>query len=248
MKVAMNGIQTFLENLAEARVKVDSDPTAAALNALRVLEDILGTLARQHGFTDSYGGISQYACHLQNKGLDQRTCGEAKRYGERRNCLAHSGDLQATPSFAKGVVEFADKLVRRFARSAFDLGTKVETINEADTLDKATELMVPNDYSQLPVLREGKVVGLFTERDLAYARAQHELTDTDLTESQVRKHIEPNSLKRVRFVRRGAPVDEVRRILAGDRSIDAVLVTENGKDTERPMKIITRWDLLHSLW
>lgn len=245
----MDRMHIFLEILAEARARVDSDPTAAARQAFGVLEDILETLAREYGYSNSKRGIGQYARYLHKKGLlDKGTYGEAQRYSEQRNCLAHSGELQATPGLARNAIEFAERLARRFARTAFDLGAKVRSINETDTLAEAKEIMVSNEYSQLPVVRGGRVIGLFTERDLAYAEAQHELTDANLTESQVKDYLEPDSLKRIRFARRNAPADEVRRILAGDRSIDIVLVTENGKNTERPIKIITRWDLLHSLW
>ncbi|HSP79377.1 MAG TPA: CBS domain-containing protein [Myxococcaceae bacterium] len=52
----------------------------------------------------------------------------------------------------------------------------VITLKEDDSLDRGDDLMSQNEIRHLPVVREGKLVGLVSHRDLIRALARHERT------------------------------------------------------------------------
>ena len=54
--------------------------------------------------------------------------------------------------------------------------TEVVTIEDTDSMEKAIKLMKQNDVRMLPVLRQGRLVGVVTDRDLKRASASEATT------------------------------------------------------------------------
>ncbi len=101
--------------------------------------------------------------------------------------------------------------------------------------------MLAHDYSQLPVIRgRRETVGSLTDRDIVRFQAA---SGASWDEVMVGEALPPDAAQYLNAVRPDASVDLVRRMLL-PVEVPAVMVTPDGKSTQKPMGIITRADLL----
>ncbi len=126
---------------------------------------------------------------------------------------------------------------------------KVETVSINDTLAQALGIIRQRDFSQFPVYEDQRFLGLLTENGITRWLALYVSTKLSLVELAkifVREVLQ-NEEKRINyhFVPRDMPVDEVKGLFASHELLEAVLVTESGKDSEKLMGIATRWDIIH---
>src|SRR5713101_6619048 len=77
-----------------------------------------------------------------------------------------SGKLRGAVSSATILQELAKANSRRSAVSNI-MTSRPVTVDFSDDLDKARSIMVEKDFDHLPVIRDGKLVGLITSMDLA---------------------------------------------------------------------------------
>jgi acetoin utilization protein AcuB len=68
-----------------------------------------------------------------------------------------------------------------------------ETINPEDTLAKAQEMMDVGGFRRLPVIKDGVIVGMLTERDLRQHRGHLESTRVNATMSTPVLSVAPHS-------------------------------------------------------
>ncbi len=91
------------------------------------------------------------------------------------------------------------------------------------------------DYSQFPVLREGRFCGLLTENGITRWLAQHvacEMSLVEFSDAVVEQVLgEEEKRKNCRFVSRKEREDRVAEMFKEDRLLEAVLITTNGKRT-----------------
>jgi acetoin utilization protein AcuB len=83
--------------------------------------------------------------------------------------LDEAGNLTGivTRDDLQGVLERAENSVRRTRVKLGDIMTpKVKTVAPDDPLERAARLMLENEISGLPVVRDGRVVGMITESDI----------------------------------------------------------------------------------
>ena len=124
----------------------------------------------------------------------------------------------------------------------------VTRVSPRDTLVNVLDLVRKNDFSQFPVYREDRFVGLITENGITRWMAHHvhtvdSLVDLrDVAVSAVVK--EEETSKNVAFVARATPVDVVLRLFSDSPLLEATLITNIGRKTETPLGIITRWDVV----
>lgn len=126
---------------------------------------------------------------------------------------------------------------------------RVETIEPSVSLGAVLRAVAEKDYSQFPVYETDRFLGLLTENGITRWLAHHvakELSLVDLDEVPVTQVLSeeekrPNWL----FVSRDRTIDEVKAFFREKELLEAILITHNGKSTEQPMGIITRWDILH---
>ena len=69
--------------------------------------------------------------------------------------------------FLKGVKHYNEELKKLVATKAEDImTTKVISVDEEASVEKVAELMVEKDVNRIPVLRNGKVVGIIGRSDI----------------------------------------------------------------------------------
>jgi predicted transcriptional regulator len=132
--------------------------------------------------------------------------------------------------------------VPRFQRSG-------EVVTPDESLAKVLKRVSQKEYSQFPVYDGDKFRGLLTENGITRWLAHHvskkmslvELEEVPIKQVLPEEETRPNWL----FVSRNHTVDEVKGLFAEKELLEAVLITDAGKPAEKPIGIVTRWDVLH---
>jgi predicted transcriptional regulator len=122
-------------------------------------------------------------------------------------------------------------------------------VSTQDTLARVLKVINERDYSQFPVYKGDEFRGLLTENGITRWLAHHVVDTLSLVElddiyiEDVLRSEEER--KNYQFVPRSMLVDDVSASFASEASLEAVLITSNGKHTEKLLGIVTRWDILH---
>lgn len=109
------------------------------------------------------------------------------------------------------------------------------TINDTDTLGAAQRLMTRNGFRHLPVLSEGRLAGMLSERDILAERARAD--EVPWWAISVREAM-PASVK---FAHPDDPVVEIEARMASD-GVDALPVVDHG----RVVGLVTATDVLQA--
>lgn len=242
----------FARRLADLRATLQADPAATGDQGLKLLEEYLEYLALECGYRDGRGSIGRYVSWLRRHGpLSAELLDRADGYAEVRNCLAHSYGLQTSPALAAEIVEFlAGLLHQELATAAQMMSSNLRTIGADEPLRAARDLMLRVGFGRLPVLRDGVVVGLLTERDIVAAEAQAErgsgLIDQLTVAAALPHKPQKGGQRRFLVVAARAPYDEVLSALRRP-GVEALIVTADGRASQRPVGIITHADVLYRL-
>jgi CBS domain-containing protein len=123
----------------------------------------------------------------------------------------------------------------------------VKTVTSQSLLSEALTLMQAQGYSQLPVYDGRQFKGLLTEngitrwlaRTVAARGLSFDLTNT-LVSSALRQ---AENSRKVEFVSSTQTTIEVLSMFIRDPLLEAVLITQTGKHTEKPLGLVTAWDV-----
>ncbi|MDO8624760.1 MAG: CBS domain-containing protein [Candidatus Diapherotrites archaeon] len=134
---------------------------------------------------------------------------------------------------AKKIFDYLDSLEQKNQLSARDLfSALVFTIDSEASIKKAVKLMEQHSVSQLPVLKNGAVIGTIHEKDLL-----HHITKNPNPETMGSTPVDAVMTDALPQVSPDTPFKAVSTLLEHH---DAVLVTKNGKISG----ILTKADLL----
>lgn len=173
-------------------------------------------------------------------------------FADVRNLLAHR--LHGFPAIpTASTVNAIEEVWRRLSAPELVIPRfqrDVTRVSPSDTLMHVLDLVRKNDFSQFPVYRGDRFVGLVTENGITRWMAHHvhtvdSLVDLrDVAVSAIVK--EEETSKNVAFVARATPVDVVLQLFSDSPLLEATLITNIGQKTEKPLGIITRWDVVMS--
>jgi predicted transcriptional regulator len=177
-----------------------------------------------------------------------------RKIAEVRNAIVH-GKTEPYDYVAIPTIGIADKLrksrerLTNPARAIPKFQRVVEMVSTQDTLARVLKVINERDYSQFPVYKGDEFRGLLTENGITRWLAHHVVDTLSLVElddiyiEDVLRSEEER--KNHQFVPRSMLVDDVSASFASEASLEAVLITSNGKHTEKLLGIVTRWDILH---
>ena len=159
---------------------------------------------------------------------------------EIRNFLSHTPSYDNKPLLVptESAVKILTNIITKITgpRTVYNICIKPSCISSAkidDQVAPVLKLMTDRNYQIVPILEGGKVIGIFTENSKIAKEA-----DASTTFYQLKKHIDLNSHigKDVLFMPKDASIelakDKVAECFAGGDRISAILITENGKQTE----------------
>lgn len=120
-----------------------------------------------------------------------------------------------------------------------------------DLVRPVMSIMLKEKFSRVPLLDDGRVVGVFSETALLTCMVDQQIVgiDDSVRFRQLEKYLplEAHTSESFRFVPRDMYVSELADLFeAADRvedRIGMVFVTQSGKSSERLLGIVTAWDI-----
>ncbi len=180
---------------------------------------------------------------------------DLREYADLRNAITH-GNMGEDVAIA----EPHDKVVEKLQQIKNQIvappaitkvvNHEVKTIDGSMRLSDALGLMKEHGYGQLPVYEKEQYQGIFNgEILMRWLRLNHTKEVLKMNQVTVDEIIEsdPSQSHQVIFKSRAASVLEIQetveRYTDKKYNLQAIIITENGKSTEKPLTIITSADL-----
>ena len=199
------------------------------------------------------------ACKKNNQVIHKYKC-DLKEFGDLRNAIVHNragGKIIAQPT--DDTVEKIEKIARLLLKPPQVLPLfqkKVVTISANAPLSNAIKSLGKYNYSQLPIIKEGMIIGLLTSnmiiRWLSTRLDDREVKLDDrevkLDEMYVQDLLPFSGTKdNYKIVPATTTLFEAQehffRYQEKSHKLESVLITENGKPDEKLLGIITNLDL-----
>ena len=123
----------------------------------------------------------------------------------------------------------------------------VACVAPEQSLADAMRLVVDMKFSQFPVMEGVRFTGLLTENGITRWLARKfvgTLSLVDFEDARVRDLLhEEEERVNVSHVSRDTTLAEARGMFRSNGFLEAVLITQNGRKTERLLGLMSRWDL-----
>ncbi|MBU1145592.1 MAG: CBS domain-containing protein [Firmicutes bacterium] len=131
---------------------------------------------------------------------------------------------------------------------------KMKVVSLDSSIEEVMLLMKTEDYSNVPVVYEEALVGVFTERTLFHFFALKKDVsigkDMKMKELLEAMDLDYDPAKYFAFIKRSADIYEAldlfNRDFKEDKELEMLFVTENGLSSEKILGIVTLWDLEHA--
>jgi len=218
---------------------------------LRAFKKIEGALRKISGAGPGSSFSEMLRKAAQSNPVVRRYEKDLEKLRELRNAIVHDGEeLLAEPT--EKAVELAEHIAKHLQeppRVEQFFCHPVLSVPPDAPVAEAVRLMYEHDYSQVPVVRNDEVVDLLTTNTVARwlgALAAEEIFSVKETPvEEVLKYAE--EAETWECIARHATLFEVLERFAyherEGRRLAALLVTHSGKPKEKPLGIITPWDL-----
>ncbi len=123
------------------------------------------------------------------------------------------------------------------------------TFDCEDTIEEVIKAMEYHPFSQFPVYKGKVCIGLLTTRGIVSWMANHVARSiVDLTNSKVESVLHYENHHPIAFIPKQMNIFEVEDTFAAyhkrKEELEAVIITENGRNDETPLGMITAWDLI----
>jgi predicted transcriptional regulator len=179
---------------------------------------------------------------------------ELEQYGRLRNAIVHEkrelGTYIAEPHL--NVVERFEKIASIFTQPNYALTIatkKVIWFDSEISIISVIKAIKQHGYSQYPIYNGTTFAGLLTTGDIVKWMANYTVNNiVDLSEVKVMDILAGVEHHPVEFAEKSLDIFEVEDIFENahkDKTdLEAVIITENGKEDETPLGLITAWDLI----
>ena len=128
---------------------------------------------------------------------------------------------------------------------------EVVTVQAEDALSGVLKSIKEKELSQFPVYQNGCYIGLLTENGITRWLAKYSVSKDTIIDFQDETVKDSLSMEEQRqncqFISRNTTVQDAEDYFVRNTMLEALLITETGKNDQTLMGIITRWDVL-ILW
>lgn len=221
---------------------------------LDIFTDIEKYLRKQSGSDTSKSFTSIVSDLSYNNRLIKYYSQALKDFADLRNAIIHSprsgGKPIADPreDVISEIRLVAQKIINPVLVDNVGFIHDVYTTTKETPISEVLKAMVLNDYSQAPILENGKTAGLLTKEGIATWLGQLAIKDDTIictketTVGNLTPHI--NTIDNYKLISRKTNIVEARdyfiEALGKPVPLEALLVTDNGRATEGLLGIITR--------
>jgi len=177
---------------------------------------------------------------------------DLREFAELRNAIVHNKkkEIIAEPHIrACETLEKIAALLTDPPRAFNQFQRPVEMVSPSDSIGAALNITADKDFSQLPVNNNGTVVGLLTSNSvMRWLGKNVEEEIVSLKEVTVAEVLEFTEYKdNLAFLGREGTLLEVLDLFethdSTGRRLEAVVITNDGKSSQKPLGIVTHWDL-----
>jgi CBS domain-containing protein len=172
-----------------------------------------------------------------------------KDYGDLRNAIVHHRayprEVIAEPT-ARAVEEFASIVDRVISprRLIPTFSVDIRPFQPEERLVDALRYMGENDFSQIIVLKSGSLRMLTSEGIARWVERQTEDPIIDVSEATIDDALRHEIHGSSQLMGRNDTVYDAQVAFATALELFAIIITQNGRLTEKPLGIVTPWDLL----
>ncbi|MGG3466795.1 CBS domain-containing protein [Neobacillus pocheonensis] len=179
---------------------------------------------------------------------------DLEQYARLRNAIVHEkmevGFYIAEPN-AK-VVNHIEKIANVLNRPNYALSIATKNVvffDYQESILKVTSAIKEHGYSKFPIYRNKKCIGLLTASSIVKWMAQNmECNQVNLSDIHVSDIMKYEKEHPIDFVTKDTNIFEVENIFEKyhkrKKKLEGILITENGNAEEKPLGIITAWDLI----
>lgn len=233
-----------------------SSPDKELIRLYNEVDSFLRSQYKQDKYADHSFLIQQVASTNPTVAKNQNVM---RAVAQLRNSLVHNpvsivADPIAMPheGLVKRYREIRDSLLNpRTALSIAVPASKIYTSTLEANLAEVMKVMDKNIFTHVPIIKEDKMVGVFSENSLLSYLAENgeAIITKDMTIADFYKYLPLSSHRgeAFEFLARRASLSEVydifNKAIQVHRRIGMVFITEHGRETEKPLGIITAWDL-----
>ena len=178
-----------------------------------------------------------------------------------RNLLSHNSKINGNYPIEPNIelVKNLDRLIAYIDKppKAYDKCIKITNVFHASWDDKIYPIMQEmkkNSYTHVPILNNGVVEGVFSENTLFGALIEEELIydkiSTTFSNDLIKKHtlINNHVSETFVFVKKDLLLEDAKDLFnksfGRNERLSVLFITENGKETEKLLGILTPWDIL----
>lgn len=208
---------------------------------------------------DKGGRRRTYAARVRSAANRMRRIGKHVDFlleiGELRNAIVHNrtGDGHYIAIPLEETVTRLEEIERSlFApeRVVPKFQCAVRTVDADDSLSDVADAIRTTGFTRFPVYRSGSFLGLLTSDGLVRefaGKVTGGRLEVQLGEVRVADALEVDRRReRTAFVSRETPVDDVEVLFRENPRLEAVIITEHGRLTEKPMGLITPSSVLRT--
>ncbi len=179
---------------------------------------------------------------------------DLEQYARLRNAIVHEkmevGFYIAEPN-AK-VVNHIEKIANVLSKPNYALSIATKNViffDYQDPILKVTTAIKEHGYSKFPIYKNKQCIGLLTSSSIVKWMAQNMVSGTvnlaDIHVSDIMKFEKEHPTE---FISKEINIFEVENIFEKShkkkKKLECVIITENGKSGEKPLGVITPWDLI----
>ncbi len=171
-----------------------------------------------------------------------------------RNVVAHENVLDGAPIAdpRADIIKLLDEIFEAFARPMTVLDRKSATapfvFSEREPITKALKYMGEHDFSQIVIEKKGRY-GFLRREDIAVwleGLAESERVPV-LSEVSIGELLGDETHKKCHIAKDATVYEALAWFQEEDQGYPALMITENGRDYERPLGILTPMDLIDYL-
>jgi predicted transcriptional regulator len=178
---------------------------------------------------------------------------DLQQYAKLRNAMVHDkteiGYYIAEPH--SKIVDRIEKIAEVFTKPkyALKISSKPTTYDYNDSIQEVIQGIKEFGYSQYPIYKDGECIGLLNAGTIVNWMAENVVNSiVDLSDIKVSDIFRIKEKHPIAFAPKSIDIFQVEDIYEEahkeKQDLEVVIITENGKNTETPLGIVTAWDLI----